>query len=42
MKNKNKNKNKIKEIIKNIILYILLCGFGTGLLIFGFLQNTIY
>lgn len=39
---KNKNKNKIKEIIKNIILYMLFWGIGTGLLIFGFLQNTIY
>ena len=37
-----KTKKKLKKVLANMILYTIVNGMWTILLVFGFLQNTIY
>lgn len=37
-----KTKKKLKTILANMLLYTIVWGMWTSLMIFGFMQNTIY
>lgn len=37
-----KTKKKLKTILANMLLYTIVYGMWTSMLVFGFLQNTIY